>query len=163
MIMNLRHGTALASVALFALLALDGPGTGAIAQRASGGPAAVRSAAVRSAAVPAPAGHVQRRQVAATELSRFKVVLTATRVSRLDATVTASGYRQTAHGWSLIATQRIGKAGSWSWFATDVCSLKVTQYRPIPSSARPADSITVSLLWGPAIGCLGPYTKRWRP
>ena len=71
--------------------------------------------------------------------------------------------RHTPHGWKLIATKRIGKAASWSWFATDVCSLKVTQFTPEPSSAKPSDSITVNLLSGPAIGCLGPYTRHWQP
>jgi hypothetical protein len=110
-----------------------------------------------------PSAPARRRQLAVTTMSRFKVVLTASRVSRLDATVTAAGYRQTSHGWQLIATRQIGKRGSWSWFATDVCNLKVTQFKPEPSSATPSDSITVSLLWGPAIGCLGPYTKHWEP
>lgn len=49
----------------------------------------------------------------------------------------------------------IGKAGRWSWAATDVCSLTATQLKPLPSSAATSDTITVSLLWGPAIGCLG--------
>ena len=53
-------------------------------------------------------------------------------------------------------TKRIGKAASWSWFATDVCSLKVTQFTPEPSSAKPSDSITVNLLWGPAIDAWAP-------
>jgi hypothetical protein len=105
---------------------------------------------------------VRFRRLSFRRRRRFTVVLTATRVSRLDATVTASGYRRTARGWKLIATRRIGKPAGWSWFATEVCSLEVTQLRPVPSSARPADSITVSLLWGPAIGCLGPYTRHWR-
>jgi hypothetical protein len=105
----------------------------------------------------------QRRQMAVTTLSRFQVVLTATRVSRLDATVTAVGYRHTSLGWKLIAIRQIGKTGFWSWFATDVCNLKVTQFKPEPSSAVPSDSIRVNLLWGPAIGCLGPYTKHWQP
>jgi len=75
----------------------------------------------------------------------------------------AAGTRHTARGWKLIATKRIGKAGAWSWYATDICSLNVTQLKPEPSTGAPSDSITVSLLWGPAIGCLGPYTKHWRP
>jgi hypothetical protein len=98
-----------------------------------------------------------------TTLSSFKVVLTATRVSSLSATVTAAGYRRTSHGWTLIATEQIGKTASWSWFVTDVCSLTVTQLKPVPSSATPSDSITVDLLWDPAIGCLGPYTGHWQP
>lgn len=113
------------------------------------------------------ATHPQQRQVAVTTLTTFKVVLTATRspgtVPGSMATVSAAGYRQTSRGWKLIATKRIGKANQWSWYATGVCSLTVTQLKPEPSSAAPSDTITVSLLWGPAIGCLGPYTKRWRP
>ncbi len=138
MITNLRRTAALAAVALLALLPLAG-------------------SAASTTHLP------QHRQFAVTTLSGFKVVLTATRVSRLDATVTATGYRHTSGGWTLIAAKQIGKAGFWSWFATDVCSLKATQLKPAPSSAIPADSITVNLLWGPAIGCLGPYTKHWRP
>ncbi|HEX6933606.1 MAG TPA: hypothetical protein VF162_15780 [Streptosporangiaceae bacterium] len=135
---NLKRAVAFAVLAVLALLPLAGPAAGAT-------------------------HHPQRRQLAVTTLSRFKVVLTATRVKRLDATATAAGYRHTRHGWKLIATKRIGKAAAWSWFATDVCNLKVAQFKPEPSSARPADSITVLLLWGPAIGCLGPYSKTWRP
>jgi hypothetical protein len=138
MITNLRRTAALAAVAVLALLPLAG------------------SAA---SATHSP----QHRQLAVTTLSRFKVVLTATRVSRLDATVTAAGYRHTSGGWTLIAAKQIGKSGFWSWFATDVCSLNVTQFKPEPSSAAPSDAMTVNLLWGPAIGCLGPYTRHWQP
>jgi hypothetical protein len=113
------------------------------------------------------ATHPQQRQLAVTTLSSFKVVLTATRSLGTApgpmATVTAAGYRHKSRGWKLIATKRIGEANQWSWYATDVCSLTVTQLKPEPSSAAPSDTITVSLLWDPAIGCLGPYTKRWRP
>ena len=127
----------------------------------------------RAAAVLPPAGsasaaaaHPQQRQLAVTTLSRFKVVLTATRSPGTGpgpaATVTAAGYRHTPRGWELIAAKRIGKASGWSWYATEVCSLTVTQLKPEPSSAAPSDTITVRLLWGPAIGCLGPYTERWQ-
>lgn len=113
------------------------------------------------------ATHPQQRQLAVTTLSNFKVVLTATRTPDKSATVTAAGYRHTAHGWKLIATKRIGAAARWSWYATEVCSLTVTQLKPGPQSGSPAavqwDSVTVSLLWGPAIGCLPPITKHWRP
>jgi hypothetical protein len=61
MIANFRRSAALAALALLALLPLAGSATGA-------------------AHLP------QRRQLAVTTLSGFKVVLTATRVSRLDAT-----------------------------------------------------------------------------
>jgi hypothetical protein len=106
------------------------------------------------------------RQLGVTTLTNFRVVLTATQASRTSApsaTVTAAGYRHTAHGWQLISVQRIGRPGGWSWFATEVCSLRTAQFRPQPSTATPADSITVKLLWGPAIGCLGPYTRTWKP
>lgn len=106
----------------------------------------------------------QHRLLGVTTLSNFRVVLTATKASHTSApsaTVTAAGYRHTAHGWKLISVQRIGRPGFWSWFATEVCSLRTAQFRPQPSTATPANSITVKLLWGPAIGCLGPYTRTW--
>jgi invasion protein IalB len=115
----------------------------------------------------AAAAHAQQRQLAVTTLSNFEVVLTATRSpgtgSAPAATVTAAGFRHTSGGWQLIATKRIGKANGWSWFATQVCSLTVRQFKPEPSSAKNLDAVRVSLLWGPAIGCLGPYTERWQP
>jgi hypothetical protein len=108
-----------------------------------------------------------QRQLAVTTLSNFEVVLTATRSPGTGAapaaTVTASGYRHAAGGWRLIGTDRIGKANGWSWYATQVCGLKVTQFKPEPSSAKNSDTMTVRLLWGPAIGCLGPYSERWHP
>ena len=114
----------------------------------------------------AAATHAQRRQLAVTTLSGFKVVLTATRSPGTGpdpaATVTAAGYRPTAKGWKLIAIKRIGTARKWSWYATEVCSFTVTQLKPQPSSAANSDTITVSLLQDPAIGCLGPYTRSWR-
>jgi hypothetical protein len=132
-------------------------------------PAAPRAAVLPVASSASGATHhPQRRQLAVATLSSFKVVLTATREpgpgpgEQLNATVTAAGYRHTPRGWTLIATKRIGKASQWSWGATDVCSLTVTQLKPLPSSAATSDTITVSLLWGPAIGCLGPSTKSWR-
>jgi hypothetical protein len=103
------------------------------------------------------------RKFAVTTLSNFKVVLSATRVAKFDATVTAAGYRHTSDGWKLIATKRIGKAGAWFWFATDVCSMQVRQIKPAPGGAASADSIRVSLLGTPALGCFGPYTKHWQP
>lgn len=121
---------------------------------------ATASAASGAAGAPAP----QRRLLATTTLSSFRVVLTATRAggSPPSATVTAAGYRPTAHGWKLIAIRQIGRRGAWSWFATQVCSLTVTQLKPRPSSAVKWDTMTVRLLWGPAIGCLKPATERWR-
>ncbi|MGO9080029.1 MAG: hypothetical protein ACLQDY_13445 [Streptosporangiaceae bacterium] len=141
----------------------------ALAAPAAGGRPSHPGAAVRPEAGPADgaAASPQRRRLAVTTLSSFKVVLTATRSPGTGpgpaATVTAAGYRHTSRGWKLIATKRIGKASRWSWYATEVCSLTVTQLKPEPSSAAPSDTITVSLLWGPAIGCLKPYTRHWRP
>jgi len=109
------------------------------------------------------AAHPQRRQLAVTTLSTFKVVLTAIREPDLLATVTASGYRKTSRGWRLIATRQVGTASRWFWFSTTVCSLTVTQFKPLPSSAAASDTITVSLLETPALGCSKTYTKRWKP
>jgi hypothetical protein len=85
-----------------------------------------------------------------TTLRSFKVVLTATRArgtarARVT-TVTATGYRQTPHGWKLTATKQIGKASQWFWHPAEVCSLTVTQLKPEPSTATFSDTITVSLL-----------------
>lgn len=65
----------------------------------------------------AGASQPQRRQLAITTLSDFKVVLTATREAGhpLLATVTAVGFRRSGSGWQLIAIKRIGKASGWSW------------------------------------------------
>ena len=138
---SMRHAAAACALSLLALLPLASPATGA-------------------------AAHPQQRQLAVTTLSTFKVVLTATRTPDLSATVTAAGYRHTSRGWKLIATKRIGAARRWSWYATEVCSLTVTQFKPGPASGSPTavqwHSITVSLLWGPAIGCLPPITRHWR-
>jgi hypothetical protein len=168
--MNLasRAGRRLAVGIALACCAIVLPAAALAASTAAGTPGH------RAAAVLPPAGsasgaaaHPQRRQLAVTTLSGFKVVLTATRSPGTrpgpTATVTAAGYRYTPLGWKLIAAKQIGKASGWSWYATDVCSLTVTQLKPEPSSAAPSDTITVRLLWGPAIGCLGPYTERWRP
>jgi hypothetical protein len=108
------------------------------------------------------ANHPQRRQLAATTLSSFKVVLTATRDRQpgqnLKAAVTAAGYRATSHGWKLIATKRLG---TYFWYSTEVCSLTVTQLKPEPSSAAPSDAMRVRLLLTPALGCGRPVTERW--
>ena len=108
----------------------------------------------------------QRRQLAVTALSDFKVVLTASREPGhpLLATVTAAGFRRSDGGWTLIATKRIGQASEWSWFATQTCSLRVTQFKnsTSPSVVR-FDSISVSLLITPSVGCSPPFSKRWIP
>ena len=164
-----RPVLALAStIGVVAALAVGASASWAASPAAAGAASSSRAAPAGSGKAPGGAavtpGHAaQQRQLALTTLSHFKVVLTATRVSEFNATVTAAGYRRTSGGWALIATKRIGQAGSWAWFATDVCSLRTTQFKPAPSSAEPYDSITVSMLYGPAIGCVGPYTKTWQP
>jgi hypothetical protein len=115
------------------------------------------------------ASQPQRRQLAVTTLSDFKVVLTATRELRHPylATVTATGYRRSGSGWKLIATKRIGKASGWFWFSVQTCSLKTTQFKNNAVSPSPPvvrfDTIQVSLLITPAIGCSRTYSKRWTP
>jgi hypothetical protein len=112
------------------------------------------------------ASQPQRRQLAVTTLSDFKVVLTAAREAGhpLLATVTAAGFRRSGSGWQLIATKRIGKASGWFWFSVQTCSLKTTQLK---NNASPPvvrfDSIKVSLLITPAVGCSGTFSKRWTP
>jgi hypothetical protein len=169
-----RPGRRLAAGIALACSAILLPAAALASSTAPGTPANPATAALPSARPAARAAtHPQQRRLAVTTLSWFKVVLTATREpgpepgENANATITAAGYRHTAHGWKLIATKRIGRARGWAWYATDVCSLTVTQLKPGPPSGSPAavqwDSITVSLLWGPAIGCLRPYTERWRP
>jgi hypothetical protein len=112
------------------------------------------------------ASQPQRRQLAVTTLSDFKVVLTATREPGhpLLATVTAAGFRRSGNHWQPIAIKRIGKASGWSWFSVETCSLTTTQLK---NSTSPAvvrfDAIKVSLLITPAVGCSGTFSKRWTP
>jgi hypothetical protein len=148
----------LAGVAILACAAALTPVAALAAPSSPAGPGADAAGSAGGAT-----HHPQQRQLAVTTLSGFKVVLTATREPDELATVTAAGYRHTPRGWKLIATRRIGQAGRWSWYATEVCSLTVTELKPLPSSAADSDTITVSLLWGPAIGCVAPYTKSWQP
>src|SRR5215470_1761317 len=122
--------------------------------------------AVAAASVTGPS-QPQRRQLAATTLSDFKVVLTATREPGhpLLATVTAAGFQRSGNHWKLIARKRIGKASEWFWFSVETCSLKTTQLKNNTVSPSPPvvrfDSIKVSLLITPAIGCSGTFTKRF--
>ena len=111
----------------------------------------------------------QRRQLAVTALAQFKVVLTATRGGpghRSQATVTARGYRRSAGQWTLIAAKRVGPVNGWQWFSVDTCSLTATQFKnntqPSPP-VIPFDSMKVSLLLGPALGCSPTYSQRWTP
>jgi hypothetical protein len=110
----------------------------------------------------------QQRQFGVTTLSQFKVVLTATRGGpgqRLQATVTATGFRRSGDRWKPIATKRIGPVNGWEWFGVDTCSLNVTQFKPNqPSPPFVAfDSMKVSLLAGPALGCTGIFSLHWKP
>jgi hypothetical protein len=139
----------------------------ALAATASPAPAAAALANSASGA----AAHPQQRQLAVTTLSDFKVVLIATREpgpepgENLMATVTAAGYRQTSHGWKLIATKPIGGARGWFWGPSTVCSSTVTELKPTPTGSPSVvtwDSITVSLLETPALGCSKTYTTHWQ-
>jgi hypothetical protein len=119
-----------------------------------------------AAASAAGASQPQRRQLAVTALSDFKVVLTATRAAGhpLLATVTAAGFRRAGGGWALIAVKRIGQASGWFWFSVQTCSLTTTQFKNGTSPAVVRfDSIKVSLLVTPAIGCSGTFSERWTP
>ena len=123
-------------------------------------PAAGATAGGASASASTP----QQRQIAETTLSGFKVVLTATRVGTgLQATVTAAGYQNSAGRWKLIGQKPIGAAGQRFWYSTEVCGLTVTQLKPLPSSAAPSDTLTVSLLMTPALGCSGNISASWGP
>jgi hypothetical protein len=110
-----------------------------------------------------------RRQLGVTTLAQFKVVLTATRGGpghRLQATVTAKGYRRSGGQWTLIAAKRVGPVNGWQWFSVDTCALTATQFtdntQPSPP-VIPFDSTKVSLLLGPALGCSTTYSERWTP
>jgi hypothetical protein len=125
--------------------------------------------AVSATASATGASQPQRRQLAATTLSEFRVVVTATREPGhpLLATVTAAGFRRSGSHWQLIARKRIGKASGWFWFAVQTCSLQTTQFKNNTTSPSPAvvrfDSIKLSLLITPSIGCSGTFSKRWTP
>jgi len=106
----------------------------------------------------------QHRQIGAAELSGFKVILTATRGTGQPptATVTAAGYQRSGAGWKLIAVKRIGAPDQWFWFAVDTCSLNITQFQGV-SPVQNIDSIKVSLLATPALGCTQPMSEHWKP
>ena len=135
--------------------------------------AAVIIAACLIAAAAAVSAHgatqPQRRQLAVAALSQFKVVLRAIRGGpghRLQATVTADGYRRSGGQWTLIAARRVGPANGWQWSSVNICSLTATQFtnnaQPSPP-VIPSDSMKVSLLLGPALGCSTTYSERWTP
>ena len=139
---SLRRVAAVAAVSLLAVLPLASSASGAAAH------------------------HRQQRQLAVTTLTgSVKVVLTATRSPGTSpapmATVAATVYRHTSRGWKLIATRRIGKPGQWFWFSVGVCSFTVAPFVPGTDPPRVSNTITVSLLMTPALGCSGTYTKRW--
>jgi hypothetical protein len=73
----------------------------------------------------------------------------------------ARPYRRSGTRWKLIARRRIGKANQWFWFSVQTCSLTATQLQGEPPTA--SDSIEVSLLITPAIGCSGTFSERWKP
>ena len=135
--------------------------------------AAVIIAACLIAATAAVSAHgatqPERRQLGVTTLAQFKVVLTATRGGpghRLQATVTTKGYRRSGGQWTLIAAKRVGPVNGWEWFSVDTCALTATQFtdntQPSPP-VLPRDSMKVSLLLGPALGCSSTYSQRWTP
>ena len=135
--------------------------------------AAVIIAACLIAATAAVSAHgatqPERRQLGVTTLAQFKVVLTAPRGGpghRLQATVTTKGYRRSGGQWTLIAAKRVGPVNGWEWFSVDTCALTATQFtdntQPSPP-VLPRDSMKVSLLLGPALGCSTTYSQRWTP
>ncbi len=115
------------------------------------------------------AGQPQRRQIAVATLTDFRIVLTVTRGGpgrRLQATVTAAGYRRAAGHWKLIAAKRVGKVNGWFWFSAEPCTLTTAQLKNNAQPSPPvivSDSMKVSLLITPAVGCSRTYSKRWRP
>ncbi len=158
---RLAAGIALASSAILLPAA-------ALAASATAGTPGHPAAAVLPTAGSAggAAARPQRRQLAATTLTgSFKVVLTATRSPGSGpapaATVTAAAYRHTPRGWKLIAAKRIGRASGWFWYSVGVCSFAVTPLVPATDPPRVSNTIRVSLLITPALGCSKTYTKRW--
>jgi hypothetical protein len=171
---GIRAATALGATRPHASPIAASPSAAAITPAAAADP--VRSghtapASTQQAAVPptAAAGAVpaQERQIAVAVLSGFKVVLTATRSPGQSAgpaaSVSAAGYENTAHGWNLIAVKTIGSPNQWFWYSVSVCALTVTQLTPKPSSAATSDTITVTMMMTPALGCSGAITEDFGP
>jgi hypothetical protein len=160
-----RAGLRLACCVALACSAILLPAAALAASAAPGAPAHPAAAALHGSGSGA-ATRPQRRQLAVTTLSSFKVVLTATRLPGTRpvpmATVTAAGYRNTSHGWKLIANKKIRES---FWYSVGVCSFTATQSKPSatgsPSMVR-WDSVTVSLSVDPSIGCAPPITRHWR-
>jgi hypothetical protein len=153
------------SAVLATCLAAAGASVLALAPAGAAGPASPSAAAAANAP---PASQPQRRQIGVATLTHFKVVLTATRGGpghRLQATVTAKGYRRSDGHWTLIAAKRVGPGNGWEWFSLDTCSLTATQFKPnVPSPPFiPFDSMKASLVLGPALGCSATFSRRWTP
>ena len=154
------------SAVLATCLAAAGASVLALAPAGAAGPAPPSAAAAISAH---RASQPRPRQIGVTTLTHFKVVLTATRGGpghRLQATVTANGYRYSGGHWTLIAAKRVGRVNGWQWFSVDTCSLTATQFRDNAQPSPPVipfDSMKVSLLLGPALGCSSTYSQRWTP
>ncbi|HEY1914298.1 MAG TPA: hypothetical protein VGH27_01870 [Streptosporangiaceae bacterium] len=120
-------------------------------------------AALNPAPAAASSTPAVQRVLATATLSQFKVVLTAARGPSSMATVTAAGYQQTTAGWKLISSKTVGQPDQWFWNSVDTCSFTVTQLKPLPSGAAPYDSMRVSLLMTPALGCSTTYHAAWKP
>ena len=145
-------------------LAAAGAGVLALAPGGAAGPASPSAAAAASAH---QASQPQRRQIGATTLTHFKVVLTATRGGPghwLQATVTAKGYRRSDGHWTLIAAKRVGPVNGWEWFSVDTCSLTTTQFKPHAPSPPfiPFDSINRSYDRLGGVSCADLAVWRWR-
>ena len=160
-----RAGRRLACCVALATSAILLP-AGALAATAAPGAPAHPAAAALGSSGSAAATRPQRRQLAVTTLTSFKVVLTATRLPGTTpgpmATVTAAGYRNASHGWKLIARKQIGE---WFWYSVGVCSFTVTQSKPSATGSPSMvqwDSITVRLSVDPSIGCAPPIIRHWR-
>jgi hypothetical protein len=75
----------------------------------------------------------------------------------------SAGYENTAQGWKLIAARTIGNPNQWFWNSVSVCGLTVTQLKPEPSSAAWSDTVTVTILMTPALGCSAAITEDFGP
>jgi hypothetical protein len=126
--------------------------------------AAGASQVPRAANRPAHGASASHRQIGAAELTYFKVVLTATRTAGQPptATVTAAGYERSGTGWRLLAVKRLGKAGQWFWNTVQTCSLNIAEFKGI-SPIQVFDSAKISLLAGPALGCIQSFSEQWKP
>ncbi len=120
--------------------------------------------AVSAATAATPSTSAQHRVLGTTTLSQFKVEVTATRAPMDLATVTATGYQHTSAGWKPIATKTIGTPNRWFWYSVEVCSLTTTEFKTSSSGMTvDSDTMRLSLLATPAIGCTKTYDKSWKP